>query len=170
MYQIFHTKICKLSLVFMHDFCFSLKCNLFYDPSIALNHRDFKPIKLLKLPFPRIFWHLNTKKFPKKWEFSGNVALEHNILKRMSLIITSDYEFRKDIFDLIIYFGTILILCQQRNWVDGVREMAIFADVQCYLCWRWVGQINSKNVLMLYRDDPFDNLMLSRDEIDIMMQ
>ena len=30
--------------------------------------------------------------------------------------------------------GTIPILCQQRGWVeDGVRKLAIFADVQYYL-------------------------------------
>ena len=27
-------------------------------------------------------------------------------------------------------FGTIFILRQQRDWVGGVRKMAIFADVQ----------------------------------------
>ena len=30
--------------------------------------------------------------------------------------------------------GTIPILRQQRDWVSGVRKMAIFADVQYYSC------------------------------------
>ena len=34
---------------------------------------------------------------------------------------------------------TIPILRQQRDWVGVMRRLAIFADVQCYLCWRWVG-------------------------------
>ena len=43
--------------------------------------------------------------------------------------------------------GTIPILRQQRNWVGGVRKMAIFAYLQYHLCWRWVGQKKIKNVL-----------------------
>ena len=31
------------------------------------------------------------------------------------------------------HLGTIPILCQQRDWVGGVRKMAIFADIQYYL-------------------------------------
>ena len=30
--------------------------------------------------------------------------------------------------------GTIPILRQQRDWVGGVKQMVIFADVQYYLC------------------------------------
>ena len=30
--------------------------------------------------------------------------------------------------------GTIPILRQKKDWVGGVRKMAIFADVQYYLC------------------------------------
>ena len=30
--------------------------------------------------------------------------------------------------------GTIPILRQKRDWVGGVKKMAIFADVQYYLC------------------------------------
>ena len=33
----------------------------------------------------------------------------------------------------------IPILRQQKDWVGRVRKMAIFADVQCYLCKRRVG-------------------------------
>ena len=32
------------------------------------------------------------------------------------------------------YSGTIRILRQQRDWVGGVKKVAIFADVQYYLC------------------------------------
>ena len=38
------------------------------------------------------------------------------------------------------YLGTIPILRQQRDWVGGVRKVAIFADVQYYLCWQRVGR------------------------------
>ena len=34
---------------------------------------------------------------------------------------------------------TIPILLQQRDWMDGVRKIAIFADVQYYFSWRRVG-------------------------------
>ena len=38
-----------------------------------------------------------------------------------------------------IELGTIPILRQQRDWVGGVRKIAIFADFQYYLCRRRVG-------------------------------
>ena len=37
------------------------------------------------------------------------------------------------------WLGAIPILRQQKERVGGVRKMAIFADVQYYLCWCWVG-------------------------------
>ena len=37
------------------------------------------------------------------------------------------------------WLGAIPILRQQRDWVSGVRKIAIFADVQYYLCWCRVG-------------------------------
>ena len=52
----------------------------------------------------------------------------------------------------IVYLGTIPKLHQQRDWVGGVRKMAIFADVQYFLCQCRVGQKwqkKSNNVLMV---------------------
>ena len=36
------------------------------------------------------------------------------------------------------WYGTIPILHQQRDWLGGVKKMAIFADIHYYLCWRRV--------------------------------
>ena len=36
------------------------------------------------------------------------------------------------------WYGTIPILRQQRDWLGGVKKMAIFADIHYYLCWRRV--------------------------------
>ena len=49
----------------------------------------------------------------------------------------------------IVYLGTIPKLHQQRDWVGGVGKMAIFADVQYFLCQCRVGQKKSNNVLMV---------------------
>ena len=48
--------------------------------------------------------------------------------------------------------GTIPMLRQQRDWVGGVRKMAIFADVQYYLCWRRVGWCVKKSPKMCWRN------------------
>ena len=54
------------------------------------------------------------------------------------------------------YLGTIPISSQQKFRVGGVRKIVIFADIQCYLCWRrvgrWVWKQKSKKVLTYYRD------------------
>ena len=38
------------------------------------------------------------------------------------------------------FLGTIPLLRQQRDWVGGVRKMAIFADVQYCICADKVGR------------------------------
>ena len=47
--------------------------------------------------------------------------------------------------------GTILILCQQKDWVGWlVKKMAVFADIQyraVFIFTQWVGQNRSKNAL-----------------------
>ena len=46
-----------------------------------------------------------------------------------------------------LWYGTIPILRQQRDWVGGVRKIAIFAYFQYYLFWRGVGQKKCKSLL-----------------------
>ena len=49
-------------------------------------------------------------------------------------------------------FGTIPILRQQWDWVGGVKKMAIFADVQYYLCWRRVSGWVRKSPKICWRN------------------
>ena len=48
--------------------------------------------------------------------------------------------------------GTIPILRQQRDCVGGVRKLAIFTDVQYYLCWHRVGRWVKKSPKMCWRN------------------
>ena len=40
---------------------------------------------------------------------------------------------------MAVTLEAIPILRQQKDWMGGVRKIAIFADVQYYLCWRRLG-------------------------------
>ena len=45
-----------------------------------------------------------------------------------------------------VWFGTIPILSQQKEWLGGVRKIVFCADIHYYLCWRRVGHKKFKNV------------------------
>ena len=72
-----------------------------------------------------IFWSIQTSK-----------AFHWETAKKGELLVANKAQ---DPFNSSECYGTIPILRQQRNWVSGFRKMAIFADVQYYLCWRRVG-------------------------------
>ena len=118
--------ITKTSLVKVH-----FKMAGFFFPSLlcsgtmSWNHFRLNYLISLQLRFHKIF----LKIFVLKIEFNFFAKLHPSPTRNYFNPLCSQTA-----------LGTIPILLQQRDWVGGVRKVAIFADVQYYLCWRRVGE------------------------------